>query len=171
MATTLHILCTGGTFDKIYGSGAGVRNFTFPEVSAVTEIVAKFHVPNVHVTYDPARAMDSLDMTEADRIFIANWCAQFPAGRCVIIHGTDTMVKTAAAIAERRLDCTVVLTGALQPTRMRDSDAEFNLGGAIIAAQTSTPGVYIVMHGQLFAWNKCQKNPVTGQFEQISPIV
>ena len=164
MGSPLHILCTGGTFDKIYGTGAGVRNFTFPEVSAVTGIVAKFHVADVDVTYDPVRAMDSLDMTDADRDFIAGWCSQYPAGRCVVIHGTDTMIKTASVIAGRNLDNTVVLTGALQPTRMRDSDAEFNLGGAIIAAQTCPPGVFIVMHGRVFAWNQCRKNPVTGQF-------
>jgi L-asparaginase len=167
MAPEIHILCTGGTFDKIYGVGAGIRNFTFPEVSAVTEIVAKFHVAGVDLTYDPARAMDSLDMTDGDRNFIASWCAQYPAGRCVVIHGTDTMIKTASVIAARKLSNTVILTGALQPTRMRDSDADFNLGGAIVAAQTCPAGVYIVMHGRIFPWDQCRKNPLSGQFDPI----
>ncbi len=164
--TMIDVLCTGGTFDKAYGSGAGVRNFSFPEVSAVEDIAARLGIRNIKVSYEPERAKDSLDMTDEDRDFIANWCADDSRGHCVVIHGTDTMIDTARVVARRCLKV-VVLTGALQPARMRDTDAEFNLGGAVIAAQVCAPGVYIVMSAAIYPWDKCKKNPLTGPFEPL----
>ncbi len=165
--TTINVLSTGGTFDKAYGSGAGVRNFSFPEVSAVEDIATRFGIRNMNVSYESARAKDSLDMTDDDRNFIAEWCADKSRDRCVVIHGTDTMIDTARVVAKKCPDKVVVLTGALQPARMRDIDAEFNLGGALIAAQTCSPGVYIVMSGTIYPWDKCKKNPTTGHFEPL----
>ncbi len=164
----IDVLSTGGTFDKAYGSGAGVRDFSFPEVSAVEEIATRLGIQNISVTYKSAEAMDSLDMTERDRNDIADWCTNESRERCVVIHGTDTMIETARVIAESCSHTVVILTGALQPARMRNTDAEFNLGGALIAAQICLPGVYIVMSGTIFRWNECQKNPVTGHFEPLT---
>ncbi len=164
---TINILCTGGTFDKVYGSGAGVRNFSFPEVSAVEDIATRLGIRNMKVSYESTIAKDSLDMTDDDRNLIAEWCADNSSNRCVVIHGTDTMIDTARVVAKRCPDKVVVLTGALQPARMRDTDAEFNLGGALIAAQTCSPGVYIVMGGMIYQWNKCKKNSITGHFEPL----
>ena len=164
---TINVLSTGGTFDKAYGSGAGVRNFSFPEVSAVEDIATRLGIRNMKVSYEAARAKDSLDMTDDDRNFIAEWCADNSRDRCVVIHGTDTMIDTARVVAKRCPDKVVVLTGALQPARMRDTDAEFNLGGALIAAQACSPGVYIVMSGMIYPWDKCKKNSTTGHFEPL----
>ena len=159
----IHILCTGGTFDKIYSTEIGVRNFSFPKTSAVTTIVERLHIPNVNVTYYPPLAKDSLDMTAEDREFISEWCAV--RRRTIVVHGTDTMISTAHEIDRHWKKCTTtILTGALQPACMQNSDAEFNLGSAITAVQILQPGIYIVMHGQIHAWNKCRKDPITGLF-------
>ncbi len=163
----IHVLCTGGTFDKAYGSGSGVRDFSFPEETAVLGIVTRLGIRNIEVSYKSETAKDSLDITDDDRSAIATWCAQSPHKSCVVIHGTDTMIKTASVIARRCPSKVVVLTGSLQPARMRDTDAEFNFGGALIAAQISLPGVYIVMSGTIYKWDKCKKNLITGQFEPI----
>lgn len=45
---------------------------------------------------------------------------------------------------------TIVFTGAMLPARFIDSDATFNIGGAVIAAQSLPPGLYLVMHGKVF---------------------
>ncbi len=162
------ILCTGGTFDKRYGSGSGVRDFSFGNTSAVTEIVNRFGIENVEVTYDSEVAKDSLDITDEERYHMALWCRECPHDACVIVHGTDTMIDTARVIAQNNTtNKVVVLTGALRPACMRDSDAELNLGGALIAAQTCRPGVYIVMGGTIFRWDACRKNPTTGHFEHL----
>lgn len=159
------ILCLGGTFDKVYGSGSGVRELSFPPVSAVSGMVSRFGVASVEVAYDANTVKDSLDMTDADRNMAAYWCEHVDSNSCVVVHGTDTMIKTAEVVAGRKLNKVIVFTGASQPAAMRDTDAEFNLGGAIIASQISIPGVYIVMNGVCFKWYACQKNPTTGRFE------
>ncbi|MCE9643253.1 MAG: asparaginase [Candidatus Andersenbacteria bacterium] len=159
------ILCLGGTFDKVYGRGANVRDFSFPRVSAATSMANRFGLLNVDVVYDADSAKDSMDMTDADRARVAEWCKNVDTKACVVVHGTDTMIETAEVVAKQKLNKAIVITGASQPAAMRDTDAEFNLGGAIIASQISIPGVYIVMNGNCFKWYACQKNPATGWFE------
>jgi L-asparaginase len=167
---TVNIVSAGGTWDKIYGTGAGIRDLSFSSdpgtLGYAGIIAAKLKIPDI-VIHPPVCAMkDSLDMNEDDRAAITSFTKRF--GRSVIIHGTDTMTKTARFIAEfGHHESTVILTGALQPACMRDSDAELNLGGAIIAARALPAGVYISMHGQVFDWDKCAKDQVTGQFVPI----
>ncbi len=162
----LLILTTGGTFDKEYRRGAGVRSLSFAAESAVIDTFDHVVVPqNWQVV--PLLAKDSLDMTDADRLKILNFCESAACPSIVITHGTDTMVETAAFIAKKNIQKTIVLTGAAQPARMKDSDADFNLGFATAAALFKPAGVYIAMNGQAFAWNKSRKNPDTGVFEAI----
>ena len=49
------------------------------------------------------------------------------------------------------------MTGASQPYRFRESDAEFNIGVAIGALNILENGVYIAMNGRVYEWDKCQK--------------
>jgi L-asparaginase len=64
---------------------------------------------------------------------------------------------------------TIVLTGSMYPARFRDSDAVFNLGCAVVAAQTLPPGVYIAMNGCIFDPHFSRKNIQLNRFERISP--
>jgi L-asparaginase len=163
---SLLIITTGGTFDKEYGRGAGVRNLTFGSESAVTDIFRRALVPKDWLDLK-LLAKDSLDMDDQDRAKILDLCTTTPCTAIVITHGTDTMVATAAFIARAKLAKTIVLTGAAQPARMKDSDADFNLGFAAAAAQCKPPGVYVVMNGRAFDWDHCRKNSETGVFEAI----
>ncbi|MNG30660.1 putative L-asparaginase periplasmic precursor [compost metagenome] len=87
-----------------------------------------------------------------------------PHRHILITHGTDTMTRTAEALQDIA-GKVVVLTGAMQPARMRASDAPFNLGVAVGALQCLADGVYIAMSGQLFAAGQVQKNRAAGRFE------
>jgi L-asparaginase len=62
---------------------------------------------------------------------------------------------------------TIVLTGSMQPARLRVTDAEFNLGTAVAAVQALPPGVYIVMNGRIFNPDRCRKNVAGHRFEEI----
>ncbi len=84
----------------------------------------------------------------------------------VVTHGTDTMVETALAL-QGIAGKTIVLTGALQPARFADSDAEFNLGLAIGAVQALPAGVYIAANGQVFPAHAVRKNIALNRFESI----
>jgi L-asparaginase len=87
----------------------------------------------------------------------------------VITHGTDTMVETAAFLANKAIpNKTIVLTGAMIPYAFgNSSDGFFNLGSAMAFAQALPSGVYIVMNGRAFAWNEVRKNKETGYFVKI----
>lgn len=159
----ISVLSTGGTFEKVYGQGIGIKDFSFPTESYVKGISRFCPSLNIDVMYDKDDAKDSLDMTEADRSKIAQWCKGEESNYIIVVHGTDTMISTADVVAKENIQKTIVFTGASQPARMKDSDADFNLGGAIIAAQVCGPGVYIVMNGNVFSWDKCKKT-VAGNF-------
>ena len=162
----LLIIATGGTIDKTYGIGAGVRELSFSRDAAAVDILREVQAvsdfPIIRLM-----AKDSLDMTDSDRATISAMCSAVPQDRILITHGTDTMNKTAAAIAAKKIKKTVVITGAGQPAVMKGSDANFNVGFALSSALTAGPGTYIAMNAQLYIWDKCKKNPTTGIFEPI----
>jgi L-asparaginase len=84
----------------------------------------------------------------------------------LVTHGTDTMIDTARVLASIA-DKTIVLTGALNPARFRGSDAEFNIGTAVGAVQSLSPGVYIAMNGRVWDPGKVRKNVAANRFEAI----
>ncbi|MEL6758629.1 MAG: asparaginase domain-containing protein [Pseudomonadota bacterium] len=106
---------------------------------------------------------DSLELTDADRDAIYKNVSSSAASRILVTHGTDTMAQT----AERLIgiaDKTIVLTGAMQPARLRSTDAIFNVGFAIAAARSQPSGVYIAMNGQVFEAGHVRKDRVEGRF-------
>ncbi|MYL24599.1 asparaginase [Vreelandella massiliensis] len=71
----------------------------------------------------------------------------------VILHGTDTLSWTAASLAYQLqgIDRPVVVTGAMQPLGVANSDALENIQGALhFAAQPALQEVAIYFAGQLF---------------------
>ena len=105
-------------------------------------------------------------MTDEDRQMIRK-LARDCSEECVLItHGTDGMVTTAAALTDIP-DKRIVLTGALQPAAFQQSDAIFNVGCAIGAVQSKSPGVYVAMNGQVFDADKVVKNVAANRFEPL----
>jgi len=84
--------------------------------------------------------------------------------RVLVTHGTDTMVRTALLLDEIK-DKVMVLTGALNPARFHDSDAVFNIGCAVSAVQTLSPGAWIAMNGCIWNPHKVYKNRDKNRFE------
>lgn len=161
MATKL--LLTGGTIDKNYSEFNGEFNFIethMPELLALGRNRAD-------MTTQQLMMKDSLDMTDEDREIIVKACQNANAKNIVITHGTDTMVETAIKIAEEKIDKTIVLVGAMVPYVFKHSDASFNIGFALAAAQLKSTGVYIAMNGTLFDYDKVVKNKELAEFESI----
>ena len=67
----------------------------------------------------------------------------------------------------KKLEKTIVLTGAMIPYKFGSSDGLFNFGGALAFAQSLSHGVYIAMNGRYFDWDKVEKNKKTGVFEEL----
>ena len=74
------------------------------------------------------------------------------------------MVETAKSLEDIK-DKTIVLMGAMQPARFKKTDAIFNSGFALAAAQILEYGVYITMNGMVFHSDNVKKNIDLGKFE------
>ncbi len=90
-----------------------------------------------------------------------------PHKNIVVTHGTDTMVETACELQKNITQKTIIFTGSMAPTRFRGSDATFNVGCAITAAQILPPGVYIAMNGRIFSPEETRKNVPKCCFETV----
>ena len=159
----IKIYTTGGTIDKVYFDQKSDYQVGDPQAKGVLERA------NVVLDYEVESLMkkDSLDLTDTDRQLIRKSVESTPLTNIVITHGTDTMIDTARVLKDIA-DKTIVMTGSMYPAQFRDSDAVFNIGCAVTAAQTLPPGVYIVMNGRIFNPKKARKNVELNRFEEES---
>jgi L-asparaginase len=158
---TLRVIATGGTFDKHYDEILGELGFGSGHLPEVIKR-ARITVP---IILEKLQSLDSLDMQDADRQRILASCIPAEERHIVIIHGTDTMRQTAEVIGNAKLDKTIVLTGAMIPYEIVNSDALFNFGFACGVAQVLPSGVYVAMNGRVFGWDNVEKNSVEGVFQ------
>lgn len=166
MNLKIQVFVTGGTFDKEYNYITGKLYF---KNSHLYEMFARARCA-LDLEIETLMMIDSLEMKEEARKFVAHKCQDTETDKILITHGTDTMVETARFLAESGLkDKTIVLTGALIPYAFgTSSDGFFNLGSAVAFVQSLPPGIYVVMNGRYFEWDKVQKNRKTGYFEEAS---
>ncbi|KAA0692416.1 asparaginase [Halopseudomonas laoshanensis] len=157
----IQIFSTGGTLDKVYFDALSEYQIGDP---VAPELLDQGRV-GFDYAVESLMKKDSLELDDTDRRLIHDKIKACPHEYILITHGTDTMTVTAAGLAD--IDGKViVLTGAMQPARFRDSDALFNLGLAIGALNTCQPGVYIAMSGRVFPADGVRKNRIAGRFEE-----
>ena len=159
----IKILATGGTFDKIYYDAQSDFHIGEPMVGPILEeanVSFEFEVESI-------LKKDSLDMDDAARETIRQKVEADACDRIVITHGTDSMIKTAMCLLDIA-DKTIVITGAMQPARMRYTDSAYNIGVATTAVQLLEVGVYIAMNGQIFDPRSTTKNIAQSRFEADS---
>jgi L-asparaginase len=160
---SIRIFVTGGTFDKEYNELTGQLFFQdthLPEMLRLGRC-------RMHADIRTLMMIDSLEMTDIDRDLIARHCQEAEEEQIIITHGTDTMADTARLLAERVMDKTIVLTGAMIPYKFGSSDGLFNLGSALAFVQTLPKGVYVAMNGKYFEGTNVRKNKQTGEFEKV----
>lgn len=159
----VRILTTGGTLDKVHDWRTESIAFAGAGKSQVPEILeqSRCYAHEVEQLFQ----IDSLDMNDTYRELIRERIKAADEDAIVVTHGTSTMDVTARYLAAADLGRTVVLTGAMRPHALFVSDASFNLGGAVIAAQTLPPGVYGVMNGCIFEADELKKNERLGRFD------
>lgn len=158
----IRFITTGGTIDKNYFDALSQFEVGESQIEHIlTDGLVNFDYEVVSLF-----RKDSLDLTDDDRQQLKETIENDDARRFVISHGTDTMVETAAVLSGIP-GKTIVLTGALSPARFRTTDAVFNVGMAVAAAQMAEPGVYLAISGQLFEASKVRKNRDRNRFERI----
>lgn len=159
----IKFLTAGGTIDKVYfdqKSAYQVGESRVGELLAEVGVAFEYEIESII-------KKDSLDMTDEDRALIVEKAKNDPNRRLVITHGTDTMIETAKRLKSIS-NKTIVLTGSLQPAIFKTTDAIFNVGCAVIAAQTLPPGVYVTMNGRVFNPDNAVKNRERNRFEEIN---
>lgn len=159
----IRVFCVGGTIDKIYFDAKSKYEVGAPAIGKMLSEIAV----NLDIEVTSLMTKDSLDMTDDDRTIIAKAVAECSEDKIIITHGTDTMPDTARSLVG--LDAkTVVLTGALAPAIFKDSDAMFNVGGALAAVQAKEQGIFIVMNGQVFDAMNVRKDVENNCFVELS---
>ena len=160
----IHLITTGGTIEKIYSEQTGqVENL----VAKIDQYLHRLRLPDAQVDVTPLMNKDSLEMTEEDReLALEAVKAKVSDAPVVITHGTDTMVETGRLLKRRlgELRQPVILTGAMTPLGFERSDGLQNLTESLFAARVLAPGVWIVMHGQVFDVDHARKDRELARF-------
>jgi L-asparaginase len=163
--TTIHVITTGGTIEKAYSEQSGaVLNTT----SKIGQYLKLLRLPDLDVRVTPLMNKDSLEMCAEDRAGLAAEVGKLlPLNQPIVItHGTDTMVESGLAI-ERAFPSPpvpIILTGAMSPLGVEKSDGLQNLTESLFAARVLAPGVFIVIHGQVFPVAHVRKDRERGTF-------
>jgi L-asparaginase len=161
----IYVLTTGGTIEKMYSERAGT---VVNDASKIGDYLDLLRLPDTEVEVVPVMNIDSLQMTDADRAeLVARMTPLMATKRPIVItHGTDTMAETGIYIqrAFPSLAVPVILTGAMRPLGFDHSDGLQNLTESLLAARLLAPGVYIVLHGQVFPADRARKDRDLGTF-------
>ncbi|HFC03957.1 MAG TPA: asparaginase [Nitratifractor salsuginis] len=155
------LLSTGGTFNKIYDPIAGELRVD-PTARAVMQIAEAWRC---RLKLVPIIGKDSLEMDAKDRERIAQAIREEKNRKILIVHGTDTIDKSAAYLAERFRDRQILLTGAMIPWSIDPVEATANLASALgWMLGNETSGTYIAMHGLILPHDQIVKERKQGLF-------
>lgn len=159
------LISTGGTIEKTYDELQGVLD---NRTSVLDVMLAGLQLHGVDIVRIPLMNKDSLQMSEQDHELIARTAGSMAAAHdgVVIVHGTDRLAVTGEHIHRLlgRPRVPIVLTGAMRPYVMRNTDALQNLTEALLAVQVVPPGVYVAMHNQVLSFPGVVKDQDRGTF-------
>ncbi len=159
------LISTGGTIEKTYDELQGVLD---NRSSVLDVMLASLQLQGIEIVRVPLMNKDSLQMTEQDHQLIAHTAASMATAHdgVVVVHGTDRLAlsgeRIVAVVGSPRVP--IVLTGAMRPYVMRNTDALQNLTEALLAVQLVRPGVYVSMHNQVLAFPGVVKDKDRGTF-------
>lgn len=165
------LISTGGTIEKTYDELQGALE---NRVSVLDVMLARLSLEGVEVVRVPLMNKDSLDMEPSDHTLIAETAGTMAAAHAgvVIVHGTDRLAETGERCVEIVGDprVPIVLTGAMRPYVMRNTDALQNLTEALLAVQVLTPGVYVALHNKVLRFPGIVKDRERGTFVRSEPV-
>lgn len=159
------LISTGGTIEKTYDAHEGIlANGT----SVLDMMLGSLQLDGIDITRIQLMDKDSLDMTDEDHMAIARTVAECSDSYdgVVVVHGTDTLAKTGdcIVIAYPNLSIPCVITGAMRPWIMRNTDALQNLVESFTVVKLLEAGVYVAMHNQVLQFPGVVKEKETLRF-------
>ncbi|HEV7670961.1 MAG TPA: asparaginase domain-containing protein [Thermoanaerobaculia bacterium] len=163
------LVTTGGTIEKTYDERSGEL---VNRRSIVQRMLEELRLEDTAIEVVELMTKDSLDLIEEDRAQIAAKVRSLevetpgrgPSG-VVILHGTDTLEQTGERLySDVPTAVPIVLTGAMRPFEMKQSDALQNLTEAIFATGVLSPGIWCVAHGRALRFPGVRKDRALGTF-------
>lgn len=161
------LISTGGTIEKTYDAHEGIlANGT----SVLEMMLGSLQLDGLAITRIQLMDKDSLDMTDADHELIARTVAEYSTeyDGIVVVHGTDTLSVTGERIVETCPDISIpcVITGAMRPWIMRNTDAMQNLVESFSVVKLLKAGVYVAMHNRVLQFPGVVKDTKNLRFIQ-----
>lgn len=153
--TQILVIYTGGTIGMVPSSHGLTPDVDFPQ-----RLRSALQQPDLAITaisplIDSSSATPDNWQTIADTIT----AAQLDYDGFVVLHGTDTLAYTAAAMTLmlQGLGKPVIITGSQYPLSAAENDALHNVRGALAAAQTQQGGVSVFFHDVLLRGDAVRK--------------
>ena len=144
------LISTGGTIEKTYDEQEGILA---NGLSVLETMLSMLQLDGVSIRHVALMNKDSSEMQNEDHDLIADCVFEHAqsADGVIVIHGTDTLSLTGERIVEKYPDLAVacVLTGAMRPWVMRNTDALQNLVESFSVVQLVPNGVYVAMHNRV----------------------
>lgn len=144
------LISTGGTIEKTYDEHEGI----LANACSVLELMlGTLQLEGISIDHLLLMNKDSSEMSTEDHAVIADAVQEQAATHdgVVVIHGTDTLEITGDCIVKRHsaLPVPCVLTGAMRPWIMKNTDALQNLVETLAVVQLLDAGVYVAMHNRV----------------------
>lgn len=159
------ILNTGGTFNKSYNPINGTlevptNNKVLKKILKNSKIQKNLYILKGMIY------KDSLDIKQKDRKQLVNTINNTNIKKIIIVHGTDTIDKTAQYVSQNISNKQIVLTASMIPYNINPVEATANFMAAWgYLSATEQNGVYISMHGFVKNYKNIKKNKQAGVFE------
>lgn len=142
------VIYTGGTIGMVEGP-----NGLTPSLGLLETAVAQIAGPQITLRLEQfSPLIDSSNIRPQDWNRILDLIEGYEGAGVVVVHGTDTMAYTGAALSTALTPAKlpVVLCGSMVPLG-QEGDAEGNLALALDAALTAAPGVLLAFAGKLMS--------------------
>ena len=161
--TKILILNTGGTFNKVYDELTG-KLIVPKNNNAIKIILSKSKISDIKIKGMIYK--DSLDINNKDKKELKKYIEKSNYDKIIIVHGTDTINKTASYLSKYIKNKRIILTGAMKPFSIEQIEATSNLMSAFgFLLHSNKNNIYICMHGLIKKYNKIKKNKELGIFE------
>ncbi|MBV7434447.1 asparaginase [Cardiobacteriaceae bacterium TAE3-ERU3] len=153
--TQILVIYTGGTIGMVPSSRGLIPDANFPQCLRSALQQPDLAITAISPLIDSSSATPDNWQTIADAIT----AAQRDYDGFVVLHGTDTLAYTAAAITLmlQGLGKPVIITGSQYPLGEEGSDASNNVRGALTAAQMQEGGVSVFFHNVLLRGDAVRK--------------
>lgn len=157
------LISTGGTIEKTYNQMTGILHNQY---SVLDVMLSDMELRGIEIVRVPLMNKDSLDMSPTDHTLIAQTAGAMAAAHdgVVIVHGTDQLSRTGDRLVEllQAPPVPIVLTGAMRPFMVKNTDAMQNLVEALLAVQILPAGVWGVMHNHVLRFPGVVKDKSQG---------